>query len=169
MNQSTHAALTSHASDEWRTPAYIIDAAIRVMGTIDCDPASPYSDGPVPATIRYTKEDDGLSHPWNGTVFLNPPFGQVKQFVVKALTEFKSGRMTEGILITSGGFDTAWWSLLKSYTWCGHRGRIKFIPADGNQKNSSTRPNALFYLGNNGKLFFEVFSQFGPIYKEVPL
>jgi predicted RNA methylase len=29
----------------------------------------------VPARKVYTKDDDGLTKPWSGLVFMNPPFG----------------------------------------------------------------------------------------------
>lgn len=59
---------------EWYTPPEILDLIYQVMD-IDLDPASPY-----PATVlarkHYTKEMDGLSKPWRGNVFLNPPYGR---------------------------------------------------------------------------------------------
>ncbi|MER3389962.1 MAG: hypothetical protein RJQ01_07995 [Microcella sp.] len=43
--------------------------------TFDTDPASPIGlDTFVPARNRFTREDDGLSQPWAGFVWCNPPF-----------------------------------------------------------------------------------------------
>jgi hypothetical protein len=61
------------ASSEWYTPKYVFDA----LGlTFDLDPASPGAGlGFVPARRIYTKVQDGLRQPWEGLVWLNPPFG----------------------------------------------------------------------------------------------
>lgn len=64
----------SRESDERYTPRWILDG----LGlTFDLDPASPVGGGDcVPALAKYTTEDDGLSQPWFGTVWLNPPFSE---------------------------------------------------------------------------------------------
>ena len=59
-------------SDEWFTPCSIF-AALGL--TFDLDPCSPWPGHWVPARRIYTKEDDGLAQPWQGLVFVNPPFG----------------------------------------------------------------------------------------------
>ena len=54
MNQAMQ-VLTSRATDEWYTPAWIINAARRVLGTIDLDPASSaIANQTVQATNYYT-------------------------------------------------------------------------------------------------------------------
>lgn len=60
-------------SVEWYTPPEIFDA----LGlTFDLDPCSP---GPgksyVPTLKHYTIEDDGLTSPWQGSCWVNPPYG----------------------------------------------------------------------------------------------
>ena len=60
---------------EWYTPRQYLDAAVKVMGAIDLDPAS--SDAAqynVQATKYFTLKDDGLSQRWFGRVFCNPPY-----------------------------------------------------------------------------------------------
>ena len=52
---------------EWYTPAYIIEAARKTMGTIDLDPASSViANETVKATTFYTIDDDGLIKEWGG-------------------------------------------------------------------------------------------------------
>lgn len=59
-------------SDEWYTPREVFSA----LGMdFDLDPCSPGSGHWVPARRQFTKTDDGLSRPWRGRVFMNPPFG----------------------------------------------------------------------------------------------
>lgn len=59
-------------SDDWYTPAWIFDG----LGlTFDLDVASPDEPLPwVPAISRYTVSDDGLTQPWCGLVWCNPPY-----------------------------------------------------------------------------------------------
>jgi hypothetical protein len=45
----------------------------------DLDPASPIDGGDfVPALRKLTLEDDGLTAPWDGLIWLNPPFSNLK-------------------------------------------------------------------------------------------
>jgi hypothetical protein len=71
-----HRAMGSHQSarmltDEWLTPPEIISA----LGPFDLDPAAPVNRPWDMARNHYTTETDGLSKPWFGRVWLNPPYG----------------------------------------------------------------------------------------------
>lgn len=46
----------------------------ELMGAIDFDPASTAQ--VIQAVHYYDKATNGLSKPWTGRVFLNPPYGQ---------------------------------------------------------------------------------------------
>lgn len=90
------AARHTQDSPEWYTPLPFIEAARRVMGAIDLDPAS-HDDCRlhVGAARHFTKEDDGLAQPWEGRIFLNPPGGKdangkslMPQFWLKLLFEY---------------------------------------------------------------------------------
>lgn len=70
-------ALSSHQSarmknDEWLTPPEILSA----LGDFDLDPCAPVSRPWDTASKHYTVEDNGLAQPWEGRVWLNPPFGR---------------------------------------------------------------------------------------------
>lgn len=59
------------ATNVWLTPKWVIDA----VGPFDLDPCAA-TDRPFScARVNYTVEDDGLTKPWGGTVWLNPPYG----------------------------------------------------------------------------------------------
>lgn len=62
------------ATREWFTPPEFFE---RLGLHFDLDPASPMS-GPVPwvpATTFYSPNENGLTSPWAGRVWLNPPYG----------------------------------------------------------------------------------------------
>ena len=66
-------------SDEWYTPRSLFD---QLDIEFDLDPAScPPELSAVPAARFYTVEDDGLSLPWEGRVWMNPPFSKPTPWV----------------------------------------------------------------------------------------
>jgi hypothetical protein len=152
-------------SEEWYTPQEILDAVYATFENgIDVDPCSPVGNPRVDARARFTKDDDGLKQSWKGTVFMNPPYGNViGDWVKKALDEYKSGNAKEIIILVPARTDTAWFQTLVDWPWCGVKGRLKF----SDNKNSAPFPSAIFYIGENLKAFFECFEQFGPVFRKV--
>lgn len=68
-------------SDERFTPKWVFDA---LAVAFDLDPASPVGEYThVPAGRVYTREDDGLSQPWFGFVWCNPPFSNATPWADK--------------------------------------------------------------------------------------
>lgn len=75
-------------TDDYYTPPWVFD---RMGIGFDLDVASP----PVPlswipAKRFYTMEDDGLLQPWEGRVWMNPPYSQVTPWVMKFI-EHRNG------------------------------------------------------------------------------
>ena len=130
-------ALLSHESTEHYTPQYILDAVIACMGAIDLDPASNSHEIPnVPAARHYTAQDNGLVQPWEGRVFLNPPFGPgVEQWFSKLYQERAAGRTTEAIVLWKSATETAAWKTLTALSCrvCFPSARIRFVGPAGNE------------------------------------
>ena len=67
-------------NDEWYTPKNIFDA----LGLeFDLDPCSPSEGSVVPAKQVYSLPFDGLTAPWFGLVWVNPPYSSPKNWVEK--------------------------------------------------------------------------------------
>jgi hypothetical protein len=123
----THEA-TIGGSCEWYTPPRIFDA----LGIeFDLDPASPgkHIVSWVPAERHLTVVEDGLTTPWEGRVWLNPPYG-------RTVTPKWLARLTEhgdGIALVFSRTDTEWFHeyALRADMICFIRGRLKFIKPDG--------------------------------------
>ena len=117
------------ATTEWYTPPEFFDA-LRV--TFDLDPASPGADVVpwVPADKHYTRVDDGLTQPWFGRVWLNPPYGpQATPFIDRMLNH---GR---GMLLIPARTET--WNFQRAARAadrvCFLKDRLHFIRQDGAQ------------------------------------
>jgi len=100
--------LRSTESNEWYTPSAYIEAARRVMGSIDLDPASHAAANEiVKATRFYTATDDGLSQEWHGNVWLNPPYNsgdqksQIPLWMEKLWAELEAGNCSEACVLLS--------------------------------------------------------------------
>jgi ParB family chromosome partitioning protein len=151
--------------NEWFTPAIYIIAARQVMGGIDLDPAShARAQETVQAARFFTKEDDGLVQPWQGRVWLNPPYAQpaIEHFVIKLVEEVGAGRASQAILLTHNYTDTRWFHMAGATcsAICFTRGRIKFVDIDG-EPCAPTQGQAFFYYGPNAEAFHQVFRDFG--------
>lgn len=147
--------------NEWYTPAQYIELARRVMGGFDVDPASnPIAQETVRASIYYTEETNGLDKPWNGRVWLNPPYAQpaISHFADKIVEEAQSGRCTEAIVLTHNYTDTGWFQKMAraASAICFTRGRIRFESPSG-ERASPTQGQAFFYFGPNIEAFVSAF------------
>jgi phage N-6-adenine-methyltransferase len=149
--------------DEWYTPADYIEAARKVMGSIDLDPAScDLAQTVVQADVYLTKAENGLYMQWiRENVWLNPPYSNPAAWVEKAIAWHRSGR--QAVILVNNATETEWFqSLLKFYPVCFPERRIAFWRHD--QKGVTARQGqAIFYLGHNVDAFITEFSWFGPI------
>lgn len=109
---------------EWLTPRRILD----VLGPFDLDPcASLDHPGWVPAARAFTLDDDGLHQPWEGRVFLNPPYDEVEPWMARMADH------GSGIALVFARCETRWWM---RYVWpraCGVlflAGRVTFLRPD---------------------------------------
>jgi hypothetical protein len=108
-------------------PREIFDALGLVF---DVDPCSPGPDHWVPARQVFTKRDDGLSQPWHGLVFMNPPFGGRNGHVPWLCKFFDHAN---GIAIVRAYTSSAWfheWAT-RAQTMLFPKGKTKFIRPDG--------------------------------------
>jgi len=164
VNKNVHVSNNS-GENEWYTPAEYINAARKVMGTIDIDPASSeMANKTVKARKFYTAQDDGLTKEWHGKLWMNPPYSGelIKKFVAK-YSEHIGQDVDEGIVLVNNATETAWFQQLVSVSSAivFPNSRIKFIDKFGNPSGAPLQGQAFIYSGKQVKLFLEVFSEFG--------
>jgi hypothetical protein len=114
-------------SDDWYTTPQIFSA----LGlTFDLDPCSPGPNHWVPARRVYTKADDGLVQPWQGRVFMNPPFGGRHGHLPWLQKFLEHGN---GIAIVRAYTSAGWFHdlALRAESMLFPRGKTKFVRPDG--------------------------------------
>ena len=87
----------------------------------------------------FSPEDDGLVQCWQGSVWMNPPYGrEIGKWVRKAWESGRNGTVV--VCLVPARTDTAWWH---DYIMQGEvrflRGRLKF----GGYKNNAPFPSAV--------------------------
>lgn len=123
--------------DEWLTPPYII----RALGEFDLDPCAPIKRPWPTAKTHYTIQDDGLSKPWFGRVWCNPPYGRQTFIWLKRLAEHKNGMTLIFARTETKGFHEQVWN--KAHSIFFFKGRISFYYIDGRKGNTANAPSCL--------------------------
>jgi hypothetical protein len=115
--QHENRMLAQHSSEsrEHYTPEHIIKVCRELMGHINLDPASTHLANTVVQADKYlTMEEDGLSKPWFGNVYLNPPGGDT----TKLRPELKD---------ISRSYPCIWWGKLLHEWLCGNVNQACFM------------------------------------------
>lgn len=153
--------------NEWYTPTHIIDVAREVMGAIDLDPASSYeANKTVQAEAIYTQDDNGLTKPWHGAVWLNPPYASdlVGKFCDKLIEEYIADRVEQACFLSNNATETKWFQRLArvSSAICFPEGRISYWHPDRTSK-TPLQGQAILYLGGNVTAFRSGFASVGVV------
>lgn len=150
---------------EWFTPEPYIKSARAVMGDIDLDPGSTAEANEViGATMFYGEADDGLSKPWQGRVWMNPPYARplIDNFCAKLTEEYAAGNVTQACVLVNNATETGWFHTLLEVASavCFHRQRIRFWHP---RKESATplQGQTILYFGENLEAFRSEFLRFG--------
>ena len=129
-------SIMSSKTDVWATPPETFAALDREFGfTLDVC-ALPEN---AKCERYFTPADDGLSRPWEGVCWMNPPYGQtIARWMAKAVESAAAGATV--VCLVPARTDTAWWH---DYAVKGEirflRGRLKF----GGAQHSAPFPSAV--------------------------
>lgn len=119
------------SSDHWSTPIDIVRELEIEFGKFDLDPCCRPETAKAPKF--YTPEEDGLSKPWFGNVFLNPPYSKPAPWLQKAIKEISALNCDVVVALLPVRTDTRWFhEHVKSVAQVRFiRGRIKWIGWQG--------------------------------------
>ena len=169
--QPIAATVFSFKSEEYDTPAHVLEVARSVLGGFDLDPASNISaQQTVKAAAFYTKEQDGLSQPWAGRVWCNPPYGKTngksnqELWAQRLIAEYEVGNVPEAILLVKAAVGYKWFEeLFRDWPVCFLRERLSFILDSGDDDGQSKQGTALFYFGPDFMRFAQAFRGMGRV------
>jgi site-specific DNA-methyltransferase (adenine-specific) len=121
---------------EWGTPQELFDGLSAELGPFTLDVAA--STELHLCEHYFTKGDDGLSRPWFGRVWCNPPYGRsIRAWIEKATREIHRGRSELVCMLLPARTDTRWFhDLVMLPVVLGGpsevrflRGRLRFVGA----------------------------------------
>jgi ParB family chromosome partitioning protein len=153
------------ARTEWHSPTEMVEAARTVMGGIDLDPAScAQANKIIKAEKFYSLREDGLSQPWFGRIWLNPPYGRFAPKFVKRFGElFSIGSIEQGILLLGTHHLTTEWIgvvFLHKPIICFPTKRLQF----SDSKSRPAHGSVILGIGVDQDQFAEIFSEFGHLF-----
>ncbi len=138
MNQQQIELFQSKKSDDWATPDYLY-RQLNYEFNFNLDPC------PLNADFN------GLEIPWTGSVFVNPPYSKVRQFLLKAHEELRGGQVRIIVFLLFANTDTAWFhDLIYGKAEIRFiRGRIAFT-GKHSKGNSAMRPSMICIFRSSG-------------------
>jgi hypothetical protein len=129
-------------NDEWLTPPEILEA----LGPFDLDPCAPVNRPWPMASRHYTIQDDGLMKPWEGRIWLNPPYGLQAERWLRRLAEHANGIALIFARTETEAFFSQVWKRATGLLFI--RGRLTFYRADGTKaKANGGAPSVLIAYG----------------------
>lgn len=172
--------LNSSGDVEYFTPSTLTAAARTLLGGIDLDPAScAIANETVGAEHYYTKDDDGLSKPWHGRVWLNWPFSAGEEackpdctkkaclpggkrghciahripsngeWVRKLVSEFNAGHVTEALCICYNCTSEKWFQPLQGFPRVELHPRTNYLLPDGSTYTGNTKGSVITFFPAN--------------------
>lgn len=158
--------MTSNTGNNERgTPrAFVRKLMEAVGGKFDLDPCSGAESHPI-AENRFTKDDNGLAQPWHGTVYVNPPYGDLKTWMKKSAAEADRDETDTIICLVPGYTSTQWFQkhAAQATLLCLVEGRLTFGGCD----NNATFPSVLLAFGDITESVAETFNDLGALYTRV--
>lgn len=138
-------------TDTWLTPRHVLDA----LGEFDLDPCSAPDPNFWPTARKHiTWPRDGLSEPWHGRVWLNPPYGREAWVWLERLALHGVGTALIFARTETSGFVRTVWDGADAILFL--HGRLRFHRADGSLpdrdgagSNSSGAPSCLVAYGES--------------------
>ncbi len=142
LGGETQDAGSGERQTRWLTPPHVVAA----LGEFDLDPCG--APGHVLARRTYILEngDDGLRDPWEGRVWLNPPYGVHAEPFLRRLADHGTGTALIFACTETRVFHALVWERATAVLFL--RGRLNFLDADGvPAKANAGAPSCLIAYG----------------------
>jgi hypothetical protein len=133
------------ASDEWYTPPYVFEALGETFDMDVASPGFPHAEW-VPAGHLLTK--NSLEQPWEGFVWMNPPYGGRGSLALWLDKFFAHG---DGLALVPDRTSAPWfhdaWQKADSVLFTR---KIRFLRPDGSEVAQPSNGTAIMAAGNRG-------------------
>jgi hypothetical protein len=114
--------------------------------------------------MQHTLADDGLTKPWQGQVYMNPPYLRtIRAWIDKLCDAYQTGDIPEAIVLLPDRTDTDGYQRIGGAVVCFIDGRLKFIGA----AHGAPFPSMVVYLGRTPATFVGAFSDLGAEWERV--
>ena len=114
-------------SDDYYTPAWVFE---RMGIEFDLDVCAPPGGIPwIPAKRYYTQEDDGLVQPWEGRVWMNPPYSGTSPWARRFVEH------ANGVCLVPHSRSAWWGELWASAPAIADAGMFRFYKPGGTYEN----------------------------------
>lgn len=171
---------------EYYTPVEIVEAARRVLGLIDLDPASSENANRTVRAVRFfTATEDGLKQEWHGRIWMNHPFGRAEEacnpscakthihhafayhgnakWINKLEREYELGHVVAACCITYACTSEQWFQPLARRPQCYLTPRTNYRLPSGAIKPGVTKGSVVTYYGSHVDQFAAEFEGFGVV------
>ena len=139
--------------DEWYTPLWLFNA-LGIKFSLDVCAPLDRTFSSVPAEAHLTIEDDGLSQPWQGTVWCNPPYSKPEPWARRMIHH------GDGLLLTHIPMNAGWcvdlWETCDAIRLFQ---AMEFVRPDG----TSQRPGYWLQLAAFGPVATEALGRLQPL------
>jgi hypothetical protein len=129
--------------EDWLTPPEIIKA----LGHFDIDPCSPIGRPWDTAAHHYNIHDNGLMKPWEGRVWLNPPYGNETEKWMRRLANHGNGIALIFARTETKTFFPWVWDYAKALLFV--KGRINFYTREGRRGGTAGAPSVIIAYGES--------------------
>lgn len=131
-----------HRKDRWLTPRYLTDP----LGEFDLDPAGAPGHDLAARTYLLENGEDGLVLPWQGRVWLNPPYGKFLTPFLERMAGHGHGTALLFARTETAAFHEHVWGAASGILFL--RGRVRFLDAEGKAaRANSGAPSCLVAYG----------------------
>lgn len=129
-------------TDVWLTPPWLLEA----LGPFDLDPCAAPAPRPWPTAAQHiARPGDGLAATWDGRVWLNPPYSDVRPWLARLAEHGRGTALVFARTETAAFHDFVWG---RAYGALFLRGRLTFHRGDGRPaKGNAGAPSMLVAYG----------------------
>jgi len=162
-------------SDQYATPTSLWRPLSKAVDGFDLDPASGAESTPI-APMRFSAENDGLSQPWTGDVWLNPPFGdspgtgpsKLKRWLTKARQEAQRDATRSVTALLPVDTSTRWFHnhVVEAPILClMGPGRLEFEGEKAEDTGNTSFATCIAAYGNPPEALAESLEEFGAVFR----